>query len=173
MLCRREQKPNKIQKRSHGGSKNGKNQRTSANTNNREYKHTTIARPGVARQIGNWATREKMNFIRHIETDERREKIVNEYENLFKDNNTIKDLTINIQLKSDSKPIQQKGRPVPIHFQKIVRQELEKLIEKGHLEKADETTENCFISPAVLIIKKDKLVKIALDWRKLNEACVK
>ena len=62
---------------------------------------------------------------------------------------------------------------MPIHFQKTVKHELEKLIEKGHLEKADKTTENCFVSPAVITIKKEKSVKIALDSRKLNEACVK
>ena len=76
-------------------------------------------------------------------------------------------------MKKDIKPIQQKWRPVPIHFQKIVQEELEKLIEKGHLEKADKTTKNCFISPAVITIKKDKSVKKALDSKKLNEACVK
>ena len=113
------------------------------------------------------------NIIRHIETDERRQKIVDEYEDLFKNNHTMKDLTIDLQLKKDTKPIQQKGRPVPIHFQKTVKKELEKLIESGHLEKADKTTENCFVSPAVITIKKDKSVKIALDSRKLNEACVK
>ena len=69
------------------------------------------------------------NIIRHIETDERRQKIVNEYEDLFKNNHTIKDLAIDIQLKTDTKPIQQKRRPVPIHFQKTVKKELEKLIE--------------------------------------------
>ena len=100
-------------------------------------------------------------------------KIISEHEDLFKNNHTIKDLTIDIQLKEDVKPIQQKGRPVPIHFQKNVRDELEKLIKSGHIEKADETTENCFISPAVITIKKDKSVKIALDSRKLNEACIK
>ena len=94
------------------------------------------------------------NIIRHIETDGRRQKIMNEYEDLFKNNHTIKDLTIDIQLKKDTKPIQQKGRPVPIHFQKTVKHELQKLIEKGHLEKADKTTENCFISPAVITIKR-------------------
>ena len=113
------------------------------------------------------------NIIRHIETAERREKIISEHKDLFKNNHTIKDLTIDINLKPDSKLIQQKGRPVPIHFQKTVEQDLEKLIKTGHLEKADKTTENCFISPAVITIKKDKSVKIALDSRKLNEACVK
>ena len=86
---------------------------------------------------------------------------------------TTQDLTIDINLKPDSKPIQQWGRPVPIHFQKTVKQELEKLIKAGHLPKADKTTENCFISPAVITIKKDKSVKIAPDSRKLNETCVK
>ena len=53
-----------------------------------------------------------------------------------------------------------------------MREELKKLIDKGHLEKADKTTENCFISPEVITIKRDKSVKIALDSRQLNEACV-
>ena len=92
------------------------------------------------------------NIIRHIETDERRQKIVDEYEDLFKNNHTIKDPTVDIQFKKDTKPIQQKGRPVKIHFQKTVKKEVEKLIESGHLEKTDKTTENCFISPAVIII---------------------
>ena len=89
-----------------------------------------------------------------MEDDERRKKIIDEHEDLFKNNHTIKDLTIDIQLKKDVKPIQQKGRPVHIHFQKSVRGELEKPIESGHLEKADKTAENCFISPAVITIKK-------------------
>ena len=75
------------------------------------------------------------NIIRHIETDERRQKIADEYNDLFKNNHTIKDLTIDLQLKKDTKPIQHKGRPVPIHFQKTVKKGLEKLIETGHLEK--------------------------------------
>ena len=113
------------------------------------------------------------NIIRHIESDGRRQKIINEYEDLFKKNHTIKDLTIDIQLKKDTKPIQQKGRPVPIHFQKTVKHEQENLIEKRHLEKGDKTTENCLISPAVITIKTDKSLKIALDSRNLKEACFK
>ena len=113
------------------------------------------------------------NIIRNITASEKGEKLFKEFENFFKNNHTIKDLTIDIQLKKDTKPIQQKGRPVPIHFQNIVKNELKKLIEKGHLEKADKTTENCFVSSAVITIKKDKSVKIALDSRKLNESCIK
>ena len=41
------------------------------------------------------------------------------------------------------------------------------------MEKADKTTEDCFISPAVITIKKDQSVKIALDSRRLNDSCIK
>ena len=62
---------------------------------------------------------------------------------------------------------------MPIHFQQTVRQEVEKVNEKGHLKRASKTTENCFVSPAVITIRKKIFVEIALDSRKLNEACVK
>ena len=47
------------------------------------------------------------------------------------------------------------------------------MIERRHLEKAACFTEICSISPAIITIKKDNLVKIALDLRKLNEECDK
>ena len=59
MLRRREQNPNKIQRRSHSGSENRRKQGSFAKTDNREYKHTTLARPGLAEEIANWATRKQ------------------------------------------------------------------------------------------------------------------
>ena len=38
--------------------------------------------------------RKKTNVIRHVEEDERRERIIHEYEDLFKNNHTIKDLLL-------------------------------------------------------------------------------
>ena len=112
-------------------------------------------------------------IIRKIDPLEQlKNKIFEDHKDLFENNHTIKNLTIDIKLKEGTKPIQQKGRPVPVHFQLSVKKELEKLIQNGHLEKT-KTDENCFISPAVITIKKDKTVKIALDSRKLNDACIK
>ena len=54
-----------------------------------------------------------------------------------------------------------------------MEQELKRLIKHGYVEKATEITENCFVKPAVITAKKDKLIKIALDSRKLNEITVK
>ena len=73
-------------------------------------------------------------IFRNIANDERREKIIGEFEDLIKNNHTINDLTIDIQLKKRKK-----------------------LIETGHLEKTDKTTENCFVSLAVITIKEDKI----------------
>ena len=47
------------------------------------------------------------------------------------------------------------------------------MIGREHLEKADKTTENRFVSLAVITMKKDKSVKIAPDSRNLIEVCIK
>ena len=109
------------------------------------------------------------NTIRKVDTDEKGEKILAEYENLFKKTHTTKDLIIRIQLNKNTKRIQQKGRPVPIHFQTMVRQVLEKLFEKGNLETADKTIENFFVSPAVTTIT---VKSFALSKTKNNQRSV-
>ena len=78
-----------------------------------------------------------------------------------------------INLKEDANIIQQKRRPIPIHLQDQVAEEIKRLIKNGYLEKATEIKEGCFVSPAVITVKKDKSIKIALDSRKLNEATIK
>ena len=47
---------------------------------------------------------------------------------------------------------------------------LKRLIKNGYIERAAEVAEDCFVSPAVITVKRDKSVKIALDLRKVNEA---
>ena len=51
--------------------------------------------------------------------------------------------------------------------------ELKQLIKHGYLERATEITEDCFVSPAVITVKQDESIKIALDSRKLNEVTIK
>ena len=77
------------------------------------------------------------------------------------------------QLKPGHNPVKQKARPVPLYLQQDVGRVVEKLIRIGHLEKINDVDEDCFISPVVITVKSDKLVKIAFDSRKLNESCIK
>ena len=51
--------------------------------------------------------------------------------------------------------------------------ELKRLIKHGYLEGAADITEDCFVSPIVITLKKDKSIKIALDSRKLSEVTKK
>ena len=95
------------------------------------------------------------------------------FRKLFNENHAVNGIEVKIQLKEDAKLIQQKGRLIPIHIQQSVGKEINKLIKQGHIEKTNNIDENCFVSPAVVTVKKDKLVKIALDSRKLNEITIK
>ena len=95
------------------------------------------------------------------------------FKKIFTENHTVSRLEVKIQLKEDAKVKQQKGRPIQIHLQQSVEKEIEKLIKQGHIEKANNIDENCFVSPAVFTVKKDKSIKNALDSRKLNEITVK
>ena len=100
--------------------------------------------------------------IHNIKLDEIEKKILklkNEFKDLFYNNTELKDLEVKIDLKEDAKIIQQKGRPVPIHLQNQVAEEIKRLIKNGYLERATEITEDCFVSPAVITVKKDKSVK--------------
>ena len=115
--------------------------------------------------------------IRNIRTDEnsqsKKKRVLEKFPDLFKNNTTIKDTEINIQLKPRHYPVKQKARPIPLHLQEEVGKELEKLIKTEHLEKVKHVDEDCFVSPVVITIKNDKSVKIALDSRKLNDSCIK
>ena len=111
--------------------------------------------------------------IQNVKEDPDITELKRKFKKLFHENKTIKGIEVDIELKPDAKLIQQKGRSIPIHLQPAVGKEIEKLKKNGHIEKATNINENCFVSPAVITVKKDKSVKIALDSRKLNEITVK
>ena len=101
------------------------------------------------------------------------DKIFKRFHALFNTNETIKNTEVKIQLKPGHTPTKQKARPIPLHLQDDVENEIKRLIKTGHLEKIQNVDEDCFVSPVVITVKKDKTVKIALDSRKLNDSCIK
>ena len=82
-------------------------------------------------------------------------------------------MEVRIQLKPDHKPVQQKGRRIPIHLQKAVTKELKKLINAGHLTRVNDIKQDNFISPTVVTVKKDSSVQLAIDARILNDNTTK
>ena len=100
-------------------------------------------------------------------------KIHTKFKKLFETNHTIKNAEVKIQIKPGCYSIQRKARPIPYHLQDDVKNELDQLIKSGHLRRLETIEEDCFVSPVVIPVKKDKTVKIALDARKLNDSCIK
>ena len=131
-----------------------------------------------------WMQRQKINLSSNNEAvqihnikldnmDKKKLKLQNDFKDLFYKNIDIKNLSVKVHVKDGAQIVQQKGRPIPIHLQDQVALELKRLIKHGYLGRATEITEDCFVSPAVNTVKKEKSIKNALDSRKLNEVALK
>ena len=115
----------------------------------------------------------KINFtIGNIRSDENNQsgkrRIIEKFADIFRNNTTIKDAEINIQLKPGHYPVNEKARPIPHHLQEAVEKESEKLMKSGHFEKVKHVVRDCFVLPVVITVKSDKSVKIALDSRNVR-----
>ena len=71
------------------------------------------------------------------------------------------------------KPVQAKGRRVPLHFLAGYNEELRRMDTEDHIIKVEKYDEDCFISPIVTTRKKDGSIKLALDSKLLNEQIFK
>ena len=81
--------------------------------------------------------------------------------------------TTKIEFKEGARITQQKGRRVPLQLQTAVDAEIKSLLAAGHIKRLDKITDEMFIQPVVITVKKDRSVKIALDDRSLINAILK
>ena len=70
----------------------------------------------------------------------------------------------------NSKPTQHKGIRVPLHLLERIEKELENPIEDKQIMRLEKCSDEYFISPVLITVKKDKSIKKALDSKKLNDA---
>ena len=80
----------------------------------------------------------------------------------------IKDIKIKLHVDKQVKPVAQRHRRVPFHTRKDVEKELESLEERGIIEKVDGPTP--WISPVVVVPKKQGGVRVCIDMREANKA---
>ena len=96
------------------------------------------------------------------------DKIFNEFKNLFtRVGKKPSDRKV-IHFHTPFKPIQSKGRRVPLHLLAGVNEELKRMEKEGHIIKLEKCDKDCFISPIVITRKKDTSKKLALDSKLLN-----
>ena len=60
-------------------------------------------------------------------------------------------------------PKHQRCRKVPINLQDRVYSEIKKLLEEGHIEKLNNCSDQNFISPIIITVKRDQTIILALD----------
>ena len=91
------------------------------------------------------------------------------YPKLFTRIGQIRNAKVRAEFYDNLRPIQQKGRRVPISLQDKVDKEIHRLINEGHIVKLQECSEKYFVSPIVITVKKDGSIKIALESGELNK----
>ncbi len=102
-----------------------------------------------------------------------RNQLKQKFHNIFQFKHTVKNFEYDVQFNQKMTIMQQKGRRIPVHMQKAVESEIEKLISEGHIEKLEEVGEDILISPVVVTRKGYGSVKIALDSVELNQQIVR
>ena len=74
------------------------------------------------------------------------------------------------QFKPKYTPVHQKGRRVPLHLETKVEEELKNLQNNGHITKVEKCSDEFFISPIVITVKKDKSIKLSMDSKTINKS---
>ncbi|XP_055622755.1 uncharacterized protein K02A2.6-like [Toxorhynchites rutilus septentrionalis] len=82
---------------------------------------------------------------------------------------TIKDIVVDIPIRTDIVPVAQPYRRIPVALEKLVDRKIDDLLSKGIIEPVNEPAK--WISPVVVVPKGDGSdVRICVDMRRANEA---
>ena len=108
-------------------------------------------------------------YVYHIaDTSADHEQLVHQYPNLFHGIGKLQGVEVALHIDPTITPVAQQARRIPFHLHKKVEEELEHLEQHGIIEKVDGPTP--WVSPLVLIPKKNGDVRICVDMRMVNKA---
>ena len=82
----------------------------------------------------------------------------------------MKNHTVNSKFHRNYRVTHQKRRKVPIHLQQKATIELKEFLNEEHIENLTNCSDQFFISPIVITVKRDQSIKIALDLKILDKA---
>ena len=89
--------------------------------------------------------------------------ISKQFSDLIKRTGNSKNFIVNTYFNEPIKPIQVKGKRIPIHLLPKVKLCIDQLLRDGHIKKLSRCSEDCFISPIVITAKRDGSIKLALN----------
>ena len=121
----------------------------------------------------NKKTCNSINSITSLDKENEIDMISKTFKQLFLRIGKIKNQTKITHFHEPLKPIQLKGRRVPLHLLESVKTELCRLKSEGNIKKLENCDEDRFISPIVITCKKDKSIKLAIDSKFINKQIYK
>lgn len=77
----------------------------------------------------------------------------------------LKNIECDIRIENGVKPIRQKERSVPFALKPALRKLLDKMMSQGVIKRSNSP----WLSPVVLVKKKDGSIRICIDFRRVNE----
>ena len=116
------------------------------------------------------STSQKGNRVNNISSPEFKEQIAKTFPELISRIGRSKNHVAKSKFHKDFPPRHQKSRGISINLQEKVNIELKKLLDEKHILKLSSCPDKYFISPIVVIVKKDQTIKLALDSKVLNKA---
>ena len=116
---------------------------------------------------------EYFESIDHISEQQNIEHLKQKFPELFSRQGKTKGYKIKCEFRNDATITQQKGRRIPLQLLDAVEDEMEKVLKEGHIRRVDKISDELFIQPVVVTVKKDKTVEIAPDARSLKNAILK
>ena len=106
--------------------------------------------------------------LHHISSTPMCEQLFRQYTSLFEGIGKLKGTKVQLHIDTKVTPVAQKARRIPFHLRKKVEHELKVLEEQHIIERVDGPTP--WVSPLVLIPKKNGAVRICVDMRRANKA---
>ena len=97
-------------------------------------------------------------------------KILNKHRTIFQGLGKLKNKEIELCIDDEAQPVAQQQRRIPFHFKEKVELELKKLELQDIIEKVPNNEQTDWVSPIVVVPKKEDKIRICIDMRAANTA---
>ena len=98
------------------------------------------------------------------------QNIISKHSKVFQGVGKLKNRQIELIVDKNVKPISQRQRRIPFHLRAKVDVELSRLEQEKIIEKVPNTDETAWMSPVVIVPKKDDKIRLCVDMRAANTA---
>ena len=96
--------------------------------------------------------------------------MLHKHANVFNDLGKLKGDKVKLNIDKDNTPKTQPQRRIPFHIREDVKRALEELQQQDIIERVPEDEPTPWVSPIVVVPKKNDGVRICVDMRLANEA---